>query len=107
LAAFDLDPVKKDALAFGSRSYLRLRVTLIDADASFSSSVVPGEDTSDVRVMIANAQVEAFEEELYTEVDFAMSLHGTDRCRSAGRQHTSETLSLNPDPLYSTSTNRN
>ena len=69
LAAFDLDPSKKDALTFGARIHLRLRVTHTDSMGSTSSSLAPFlRDTEDVHAMMDAAQLEAFEEDVFNEV---------------------------------------
>ncbi|WWD22729.1 hypothetical protein CI109_107222 [Kwoniella shandongensis] len=69
LAAFDLDPTKKDALTFGARHQLRLRVTLRDdSGAGVSSTPVKSEDASDVRETMEAAQMEAFDEDLFNEL---------------------------------------
>nr|XP_019048246.1 hypothetical protein I302_02014 [Kwoniella bestiolae CBS 10118]OCF27176.1 hypothetical protein I302_02014 [Kwoniella bestiolae CBS 10118] len=66
LAAFDLDPTKEDALTFGSRSHLRLKVTLKDISGSVvGSSPVSLGDSSDVRAQMEIAQMEAFDEDLF------------------------------------------
>ena len=69
LAAFDLDPSKKDALNFGARNHLRLLVTHTDSMGSASSSLAPFLiDAEDVQAMMEAAQLEAFEEDVFNEV---------------------------------------
>lgn len=71
LAAFDLDPSKEEALAFGARSYLRLRITLDDGISTTASRLVDAQvDLADVRAMMELAQLEAFEEEVFGEVSW-------------------------------------
>lgn len=73
MAAFDLDPAKKDALTFGTRTYQRLRVTLSGISGSATSTLDPVVDDSDIRALMAAAQLESIEEELFTEVSSQMS----------------------------------
>jgi hypothetical protein len=72
MAAFDLDPAKEDALAFGSRTHQRLRVTFSTLMGSSSSTLVNGEDF-DIRSSMEAAQLEALEEELFNEVGLALN----------------------------------
>jgi hypothetical protein len=71
LAAFDLDPHAPDPLAFGARTYLRLRVgyggafTRVREDSGDSGARA---QASSVRAIMQTAQDEAFEEELFAEV---------------------------------------
>jgi len=75
LAAFDLDPSKKNSLTFGARNYRQLRVTYSDGIASSSSSLVPlDEDSADVLKTMETAQLEAFDEELFAEVSRLFSV---------------------------------
>ncbi len=77
LAAFDLDPTKKDSLTFGARSHLRLRVTYDDGMSTSSSSLAsPHEDASDVQGMMEAAQLEAFDEDLINEVGLLAARYG-------------------------------
>ncbi|KAK8844717.1 hypothetical protein IAR55_006567 [Kwoniella newhampshirensis] len=69
LAAFDLDPIKRDALAFGARHHLRLRATLRDeSGAVVSSTLVNSNGPAEVRSNIEAAQMEAFDEDLFHEI---------------------------------------
>lgn len=69
LAAFDLDPSKEEALAFGARSHLRLRITIDDGISTTASRLVNAPiDLTDVRGMMELVQLEAFEEEVFGEV---------------------------------------
>lgn len=72
LAAFDLDP-KKDPLAFGVRTNSRLRLTFTDHLGMSSSSSLPSrsENPSEVERRIGEAQLEAFDEDLFGEVSIA------------------------------------
>jgi hypothetical protein len=74
LAAFDLDPSKKESLQFGARSCLRLRVTCSDGMTSSLSTLVHlTADDSDVQGMMEAAQLEAFDEDLFNEVILSAS----------------------------------
>jgi hypothetical protein len=80
MAAFDLDPAKEDALAFGSRTHQRLRVMLSTSMGASSSTLISGED-SDIRSSMEAAQLEALEEELFNEVGLACVHRGViDAC---------------------------
>ena len=70
LAAFDLDPGKPDSLAFGARDHLSLCVTLRnELGMSSTSTLTPRlDDTADVGDRMAEAQLEAFDEDLFAEV---------------------------------------
>lgn len=69
LAAFDLDPSKEEALVFGARSHLRLRITIDDGIATSASTLVhTAPDHTDVRETMELVQLEAFEEEIFGEV---------------------------------------
>ncbi|WWC97517.1 hypothetical protein V866_004401 [Kwoniella sp. B9012] len=74
LAAFDLDPTKEDALTFGSRSHSRLRATLKDVSGAVvgSSPIIMG-DASDVRAQMEAAQMEAFDEDLFSVLRYEAS----------------------------------
>lgn len=61
MAAFDLDP-KKDALTFGARTSMRLRVRIGD---EISSTHTSGDGLSSTMQAV---QVEAFDEDLFNEV---------------------------------------
>lgn len=69
LAAFDLDPKKKE-LAFGARTYLRLKMTLVDENGMTSSSTLQAHLPDDVEVArkMDEVQMESFDEELFGEV---------------------------------------
>ena len=68
LAGFDLDPKKKE-LAFGARSYLRLRLTLTDSAGIISSSEIQDRLSEDAPVgqKMEEAQMESFDEDLFGE----------------------------------------
>ncbi|WVR03136.1 hypothetical protein IAU60_000126 [Kwoniella sp. DSM 27419] len=71
LAAFDLDPKQEEALAFGARTHLRLRITLKDDSGSIVGSThVVNQAHADVRMQMNDVQMEAFEEELFTEIRY-------------------------------------
>ncbi|OCF60104.1 hypothetical protein L486_02781 [Kwoniella mangroviensis CBS 10435] len=74
LAAFDLDPTKEDDLTFGSRSHLRLRTTLKDVSGAVvgSSPVIVG-NSSGVRAQMEAAQMEAFDEDLFSVLRYEAS----------------------------------
>ena len=69
LAAFDLDPKKKE-LAFGARTFLRLKVTLTDANNMATSSRLGTRIAEDAEVgeKMEEAQMESCDEELFNEV---------------------------------------
>lgn len=69
LAAFDLDPKKKE-LAFGARTYLRLQMTMVDEHGTVLSSKWPERvpEDADVGAKMEEAQMESFDEELFNEV---------------------------------------
>jgi hypothetical protein len=70
LAAFDLDPTKEDALSFGARSYMSLGVSLRGVSGMIVSSSSRGRKrlAADVEERMEDAQVEAFDEDLFSEV---------------------------------------
>jgi len=67
LAAFDLDPSKAEPLSFGARTYRRLRVSIRIDDTTAQSALPTSEETA-IEVSMENAQLEALDEELYSEV---------------------------------------
>jgi hypothetical protein len=67
LAAFDLDPSKAEPLTFGARSYRRLRVS-IRTDDTTTTSTLPSSQEKGIESAMENAQLEALDEELYSEV---------------------------------------
>lgn len=69
LAAFDLDPKKKE-LSFGARTYLRLKLTLVDENGMSSSSTLHARlpDNAEVAKKMDEVQMESFDEELFGEV---------------------------------------
>jgi hypothetical protein len=67
LAAFDLDPSKAEPLTFGARSYRRLRVS-IRTDDTTTRSTLPSSQEKGIESAMENAQLEALDEELYSEV---------------------------------------
>jgi len=67
LAAFDLDPSKAEPLSFGVRTYRRLRVS-IRSDGAIAQSALPTSVETAIEVSMENAQLEALDEELYSEV---------------------------------------
>lgn len=73
LAAFDLDPKKKE-LAFGARTYLRLRVTLTDGNNMATTSRLRERLAEDAEVgeKMEEAQMESFDEELFNEVSYPL-----------------------------------
>ncbi len=76
LAAFDLDPKKKE-LAFGARSYLRIVATVVGDDGITYESTVPTNlpDDADVGDKMEEAQMESFDEELFGEVSLIVDIH--------------------------------
>lgn len=72
LAAFDLDPKKKE-LAFGARTYLRLKVVLTDENGMVTTSTLGQGVLEDAEVgeKMEEAQMESFDEELFNEVRFS------------------------------------
>ncbi|WRT63260.1 uncharacterized protein IL334_000163 [Kwoniella shivajii] len=74
LAAFDLDPTKEDALTFGARSHLRLRVTLKDISGAMVGSTPDSKETArDVKTQMEVAQMEAFDEDLFSQLRYEAS----------------------------------
>ena len=67
LAAFDLDPSEAEPLSFGARTYRRLRVSIRIDDTTAQSALPTSEETA-IEVSMENAQLEALDEELYSEV---------------------------------------
>ncbi|ORY27358.1 subunit 17 of mediator complex-domain-containing protein [Naematelia encephala] len=70
LAAFDLDPNKKDALSFGARGYHRLRLTLNTSMGSTSSTPVNSSviNNDDIGSSMEAAQLEVLDEEIFGEI---------------------------------------
>ena len=67
LAAFDLDPTKVEPLTFGARSYRRLRISICADDVTTRSKQASSREL-DIETSMENAQLEALDEELYSEV---------------------------------------
>jgi hypothetical protein len=73
LAAFDLDPSKAEPLSFGARTYRRLRVS-IRADGTTAQSALPTQQETAIEMSMENAQLEALDEELYSEASLPRAM---------------------------------
>ncbi|WVQ84863.1 hypothetical protein IAT38_007026 [Cryptococcus sp. DSM 104549] len=88
LAGFDLDPTKKDALTFGARRHLRLRATLRDdSGVLLGSRPVTTNERSNVRTRMEEAQMEAFDEDIFHAVRF-------EALRVAGHEAEEQSVSI-------------
>ena len=67
LAAFDLDPSKAESLSFGARTYRRLRIS-VRTNGTTTQSALPISEENAIEISMENAQLEAWDEELYSEV---------------------------------------
>lgn len=76
MAAFDLDPTKEDILTFGARTYRRLQVLSHTSTASTSSSRKSGHTSLDILADMDDAQMEAFDDELFGEISAEILRHG-------------------------------
>jgi hypothetical protein len=68
LAAFDLDPSKEDALTFGARNYHKLQVVIRNATGISYSSSRQEQPGKRIGERMEEAQLEAFDEDLFNEV---------------------------------------
>lgn len=83
LAAFDLDPKKADDIAFGARTYRRLRVMLSSEDGQKASGIEADAASDGVGTQVQTAQLEAVDQELFAHVSSAFLANPVGLTRTA------------------------